>query len=123
MAEFIRAISQMPMEEAGRLIDQVQMPIGGLVEDFGDKKLVLAELVTRDEILVLLHSSYPNPVATNSILVSLDRRKPETVRKNLRILWNERLAEGSGQEGYTLTRKGVRTAIDIISRVCEETEP
>lgn len=119
MAELIRIFSKIPMEEAGRLIDQIQLPVGGLIEDFGNRKLVLAELTTRDEILVLLHSNYPREMTKSDILLSLDRRKPDTVRKCIKALWNNRLIEGNEHEGYRLTNTGLRAAIEIISKVCE----
>ncbi|MBV9773990.1 MAG: hypothetical protein JO040_08570, partial [Gemmatimonadetes bacterium] len=62
MAEMIRSISGCTLAEADTLVRQIRAPVGGLVEDFGARKLVLAELPIREEILVLLHSEYPHTV-------------------------------------------------------------
>lgn len=115
MAELIRTVSTVPMEEAGRLIDQVQAPVGGLIEDFGSRKLVLADLAAKDEVLVLLHSDYPNYVSLAAIIKSADRRGESTIRNNVNILWRERLVEGSPKDGFKLTERGLRAAIAVVA--------
>lgn len=123
LAELIRLTSGLSMEEAGKLIEQVQTPVGGLVEDFGTRKLVLTDLPTREEILVLLHSHYPDPVTNPQITSSLDRRSDKTVRNVLRTLWKTKLIEGNNKNGYKLTRRGFSEATTVVSRcVASQTE-
>ena len=117
MAELIRTTEDISMAEAGDLVAQTQAPVGGLVEDFGKRKLVLQDLSTKDEILVLLHSYYPKAVDVSTIIGSLDRRHPKTVRNALRKLWEEKLVEGTNKEGYQLTKVGFREASEVI-RAC-----
>lgn len=55
------------MQEAGRLIEIVQAPIGTAVEDFGSHKLVLPDLSIREELLLLLymrHTRIVSPLLT-----------------------------------------------------------
>jgi hypothetical protein len=55
MAELIRSASGVTMEEAGALIELVQMPVGALVEEIDGTRLVHADLSIPGEILILLH--------------------------------------------------------------------
>jgi hypothetical protein len=111
LAEFLRVATNDSMEKAGKLIDQVMAPVGGLVEDFGSKALVLDELPAREEILLLLQHSYPSPVAQGEIMRSMDRRDESTVRKTLRALWSEKLIEEVAAQTYTLTQRGFSAAV------------
>jgi hypothetical protein len=118
LAELVRVVGSGSMEEAGRIVQQVQAPIGGLVEDFGDHRLVLEDLVIRDEILVLLHSHYPDAVPTGQIQSSLERRASGSVRNKLHEMWDEKLLVRS-DEGYKLTQRGFAEAREIV-RQCVE---
>ena len=114
MAEMIRTVSGLPMEEAGKLIEAIQAPLGVLVEDFGDRKLVLREMSAREEVLAILHTHYPERIATSVITASVDRRAAKTVRNTVRKLWTERLIEGDQHKGYKLTASGFSAAVDVI---------
>lgn len=114
MAEMIRSVSGCTLGEANTLVRQIRAPAGGLVEDFGDRKLVLAELPIREEILVLLHSEYPRAVGQRQITESLDRSSTRSVLTALKSAWKQRLIEGTPEAGYTLTRKGLREAAGIL---------
>jgi hypothetical protein len=113
LAELIRTVTNVPMEQAGRLIDQVQAPVGGLIEDFGGKKLVLARMTAREEILILLHSHYPDFVPLADLMASADRRDKSTVRKVIKLLWEERLVQLAKNKGYKLTMAGLKAAIAV----------
>ena len=63
MAEMIRCASGVTMEEAGALIELVQAPVGTLVEEIDGTRIVHADVSARAEILILLHSPFPNRVA------------------------------------------------------------
>ena len=74
MAELVRNAQGITMEEAGTLIAQVQAPVGALVEDVNGTRLIHAEGI-RAELLILLHSHYPQAVPQAIILDSLSRQK------------------------------------------------
>ena len=116
LAEIVRVIGAQSMSEAGKLVAQIQAPVGGLVEDFGDRALVLEELPVRDEILVFLHHRYPDALSVSQVSTSLDRRKAGTVRTMLRQLWKDKLVQGGGSEGYQLTQRGFEKAVAVIGR-------
>ncbi len=115
LSELLRQAGGLAMEEAGRLICRVQVPVGGLVEDFDGKRIVLADLTAREELLVLLHSHYPDPIGTEAILTSLDRRNPRTVKDRLRALWQDKAIEHLAHGSNVLTLNGLREAIRIIN--------
>lgn len=113
LAELLRVATNDSMEKAGKLIDQVMAPVGGLVEDFGGKRLVLEDVAAREEILLLLHHAYPNPVPRTEIATSMDRRDASTVRKAIRSLWSERMIEEVEADNYKLTQRGFSAAIAV----------
>jgi hypothetical protein len=117
MAELIRNASGITMQEAGNLIELIQAPVGTLVEDIDGVRLVHADTGVRTELLILLHSHYPDVVPTKDILASLSRRSAGTVKNRLRDLYAEKLAHGSAKAGYRLTVAGHRAAAAEIERV------
>ena len=116
VAEVLRTVSGVSMEEAGKLVETVQAPAGGLVEDFGGRKLVLEELTAKQEALVLLHSHYPEKVMPESVVRSMDRFAKKTVGNAVRGLWADKLVDGDPQSGYRLTGRGFREAVRTVQR-------
>lgn len=114
-AEFLRHATGVSMQEAGALIELVQAPVGSLVEEIGGARLVHADVSVRVELLILLHSHYPDTVAVDSILGSLSRRSAGTVRNRLRDLHAEKLAHGDAKSGYRLTQAGHAAAVAEIT--------
>jgi hypothetical protein len=114
LAELIRAISGLPMQQAGALVEQISAPVGGLVQDFGDRRLVLADLTIRDEIVVLMHNVHPTPMTLADLRKSLDRRSPNRVQAVARDLWQTKHLEGGADSGYRLTHKGFDHAVQVI---------
>ena len=110
-AELLRHAIGVTMQEAGTLIELVQAPVGSLVEEIGGTRLVHAKVSVRAEILILLHSYYPETVTMESIISGLSRRKPGTVRARLRNLYTEKLAHGDSKSGYRLTQAGHAAAV------------
>jgi len=115
LAEVVRSVSGVSMEEAGKLVQRIQAPVGGLVEDFGDRKLVLIDLSTPKEILVLLHSNYPEPLTREQIVASVDRKARKTVTDAIRSLWKKKFIEADSGAGYKLTRVGLQEAAKLIA--------
>jgi len=116
VAELIRVISGVGVEDAAQLVERIITPVWGLVEDLGDKRLVHGKLTVREEILVLLHSYYPAERRVKQICGEIDRRSASAVRKELRRMWQEKVVEGNGIKGYRLTKAGLWKAIAIIRR-------
>ena len=114
LAELVRSTQKLSMEEAGKLIDQIQAPVGGIVEDFGTHRLVLAEVSIQDEILLLLHSNFPSGLSRAALRRSLSRRRERGVRGAIRTLWQGKMIEGDPGSGYRLTTKGFARAIRVV---------
>ncbi|WP_429815826.1 hypothetical protein [Ensifer sp. B1-9] len=116
-AELLRNASGLSMGEAGALIAKIQTPVGTLVEEIDGTRLVHAETSVRGEILILLHSHYPDYVPVASILGSLRARSSGSVRNRLGELRTAKLAHGDGKAGYRLTQAGHAAAVSEINRV------
>lgn len=113
-AELLRTSSGSSMEEAGRCIEQIQTPVGTLVEEIDGTRLVHAKLSVSDEILVLLHSHYPELMPVPDIIRSLFHWSDKSVRNSLRTLRTEKLIYGDSKTGYRLTSPGYTKAVQII---------
>lgn len=119
-AELLRIATGVSMQEAGALIELVQAPVGTLIEEIDGTKLVHADVSVRDEILILLHSHYPDAISVESVLTSLSRRSSGTVRNRLRDIYAEKLAHGDAKAGYRLTVSGHAAAVAKIQALAEE---
>lgn len=117
MAELLRSASGVPMQEAGALIQLVQAPAGTLVEEIDGTRLVHATVPVSSEILILLHSHYPDRVPLADITRSMTARSPGSVRNRLAEMRTEKLVVGDGRTGYCLTRAGHAAAVDEIRRL------
>lgn len=63
----------------------------------------------------MLRSIYPGIRLGSELMIDLDRRKPATVRKALRELWDAKLIEGDSKTGFGLTQTGFKKTIGLIS--------
>jgi hypothetical protein len=106
VAELIRNASGLSMEEAGAMVELVQIPVGGLVEEIDGTRIVHGKLSIHGELLVLLHSHYPERVPLADINASLRSRSRGAVGNELRRLRTEKLVHGDNQVGYRLTQVG-----------------
>lgn len=102
------------MDEAGRLVEQIQTPVGGLVEVLHGKHLVHAKVPIPEEILLLLLSHHPAPLAKSEIEGSLDRRAAGSVSNALGRLWKTKLIQRVGGR-YVLTEPGLRKALEVAA--------
>jgi len=114
LTEFIRTASSLSTDDAGRLVELVNAPLDAMIEDCGDHYLVLSELSTPDELLLLIHRCYPERLSRKAISLATTRRKPKTVSNTLRELWRNKLVIGSTETGYKLTRLGFNRATSIV---------
>lgn len=99
------------MQEASTLIEMVQAPISHIVEDIDGIRLVHASVPIRSEILILLHSHYPTPLAVVNVVSSLKARSPVAVRNKLREMCKLKLIHGDAKTGYRLTQPGHSAAV------------
>lgn len=120
IAELVRITSNLAVDEAGRLLTLVHAPVGGLVEDFGDRRLVQQNLHATEEILVLLHSYYPEPIDIKKLITSLDRQNSKTIRNALRTMWKKKLIQGTSQRGYHLTERGFEAAASLVLQLVSD---
>jgi hypothetical protein len=117
MAELLRNASGISMQEAGALIELIQAPVGTLVEEIDGTRLVHAETSVRGEILILLHSHYPERVPVSDILKSMSARSPGSVKNRLGELRTAKLLHGDGRSGYRLTYAGHAAAAAEIRAI------
>jgi len=121
VAELLRIGIGISMQEAGRLIELIQTPVGTLVEEIDGTRLVHADLNISDELLVLLHSHYPEIVPLPKILDSLSRWNNGSVKNKLADLWERKLIHGDNKNGYRLTQAGYADAVHIINKLSDAT--
>lgn len=117
IAEMIRNAAGITMQEAGALIEFVQVPVGDLVEEIDGVRLVHANVTVGAELLILLHSHYPDPVSLPAIKQSLVARNSGTVGNKLREMTNKKLVVGSTVNGYRLTQAGHKAASEEIRTI------
>jgi hypothetical protein len=114
VAELLRNATGITMEEAGALIELVQAPVGTLVEEIDGVRLVHANTSVRGEILILLHSHFPERVPVPSILATMSARSAGSVKNRLGELRTAKLLHGDGRTGYRLTQAGHQAAVAEI---------
>jgi hypothetical protein len=114
MSELVRQASGVTMQEAAAVIDLIQAPVGALVEEIDGTRLVHADVPIRTEILILLHSYYPDPVFLAEIMKSLEARNASAVRKQIAELRKGKHIYGDPKNGYRLTQPGHRVATEKI---------
>lgn len=121
MAELLRNASGITMQEAGALIALIQTPVGTLVEEIDGTRLVHADVSIRGEILILLHSHYPEPMRQAAILSSMKARSPGSVRNRIGEMRTQKLIHGGAADGFRLTQAGYAEAAAEIARAIGNT--
>lgn len=114
MSELVRVATGISMDEAGKIIELLQMPVDDMVEDIGDVRLIHGDFQVREELLVLLRSFYPEFVPTLRILKSLERWSEGSVKNKLRDLVETKEAFGDMKSGFRLTKVGYQAALEVI---------
>lgn len=111
LAELLALASGVRGDEASRLIAQVQLPVGELVESIDGRKIVHADMTVVDEALVLLMTAHPEPITVAELTTSMDRRNPGSVRATLSTLWKKKLVHRRPDKTLVLTESGLRAAV------------
>ena len=111
VAELLRHATGVSMQEAGALVELVHAPVGTLVEEIDGTRLVHANVSVRVEILIVLHSHYPDVLPMEKIIDDLSRRNQGSVRNRLRELHAQKLIHGDAATGYKLTTAGHDAAV------------
>ncbi len=116
LSEIIRHVLSTEMETAARLVEFIQVPVTPLVEDFGDKRIVLREGTSMKELLILLLYYYPEYIMVPQLKTDMNRRAKSTVSNTIKSAYAKRLVEGDGKTGYKLTSLGYQQATEIVKR-------
>ena len=119
LCEITRHVLSTDIDTAGKLVEFIQVPASSLVEDFGDKRLVLRAHTTEDELLTLLLHYYPAPVSVSQIHKDMNRRPLSTVSHVIAAAYSKRLIEGNRKAGYKLTALGYQHAIEIAKKMID----
>jgi hypothetical protein len=115
MAELLRNATAISMHEAGALIELIQTPVGTLVEEIDGTRIVHADTSVKGEILILLHSHFPERAPQSSILSALSARSSGSVRNRLGEMRTAKLIHGDNKTGYRLTQSGYQAALAEIA--------
>jgi len=99
-----------------KLVEFIQVPLSSLVEDFGDKRLVLREGRAEEELIILLFHYYPMPVSVPQLHQDMDRHASSTVSNVITALYKRRLIEGNKNTGYKLTALGYQRAVELAKK-------
>lgn len=118
-AELVRVSASVSMEEAARLVSLLHTPVGALVEEIEGVRLVHADVSVVFEVLILMHSHYPDPLSLPAIQNSLSRRAPRSVANRVREMALEKLLQGTSKTSYHLTSAGHKKAVEVIHGLTE----
>lgn len=116
LCEITRHVLSTDIDTAGKLVEFIQVPASSLVEDFGDKRLVLRAGTAREELLTLLLHYYPVPVLASQLHKDMDRLASSTVSNAITTAYSQRLIEGNKKAGYKLTSLGYQRAIELAKK-------
>ncbi len=117
LCEITRYALSADMDTTGRLIEFIQIPASSLIEDFGDRRLVLRAGTAEEEVLILLLHYYPMPILASQLHKDMNRRASSTVSNASTALYRRRLIDGNKKTGYKLTALGYQRAIELIKKI------
>lgn len=117
LSEIIRHVLSEDVNTAGKLVEFIQVPASPIVEDFGDKRLVLRASTATEEFLTLLWHYYPMPASASQLHKDMDRRASSTVSNIITATYRKRLIEGNRRTGYKLTTLGYQHALKLVKEV------
>lgn len=115
LSELLRQVAGSSMAESGKLIEQLDVPFMDVIEDFGGRRIVTADMSIEDETLALLRSVYPDGMEADVLKQNMHRRNPKSVENKLRAMWEDRLIEEVKTKVWKLTQPGYRSATRVLS--------
>ncbi len=116
VSELTRYLLSSDIDVANKLIEYIQIPVNSLIEDFGDKRLVLHVGTAEEELLSLLFHYYPQAVQISQIKKDMNRRAKSTIFNSIRNIYKNRYIEGTHEQGYKLTTLGYQFTLDVIRK-------
>lgn len=117
LSELVRQVLSSDMDTAGKIIELIQIPVSPIVEDFGERRLVLKVGTAEDELLTLLLHYFPEYVSVSQIHVDMNRRAKSTVSNVISSVYGKRYIEGNKQKGFKLTATGFKIAMNSVQKV------
>jgi hypothetical protein len=116
LSELVRHAGGSSMTDAGKAVEAINTPVGGIVEDVGGRRVVHGTVTLREELLVLIHSFDGKAIGVGALSGALERRSAGAVRSEVRKMWSSKLLVGDGKAGYQLTKTGVIAATEVLMR-------
>lgn len=113
LSEIARNVLTTDMATAGKLIENIQIPIHLLVEDFRDNRLVLGNYSAYEELIILLYHYYPEWISITQIRKDMARRAYKTIYGVIKMAYKNKLIEGDKKRGYKLSLTGYQKAIEL----------
>ena len=117
LAELLRNAASVSMDEAARLIAMVEAPVSHVVEVIDGVPIIHGKVTVAEEVLILLHSEYPDRVSRAAIDKSLHLRSFKSVDNRLRELVAGKIVQGDNHVGYCLTLPGHKKASSVLQRL------
>jgi len=114
LSEIVRQTVEADMTAAGAMIEFIQVPVSSVVERVGERRIVHGKLTIEKELLLLLHSYYPEYVPLKQIQQSMERRSKPGISNGLKNLWSAKLLHRE-PSGYVLTQEGFKEAVAVLS--------
>ena len=119
LSELVAYLLTKDVIASNRIIEYIQAPISPLVEDFGEKRLVLPKCSREKELLLLLLHYYPNMTPFQQILIDLDRWAKSSIYDATTTAYKKKYIEGSRVQGYKLTQLGYQAANEIAKALSQ----
>ena len=117
LSELVRQILSSDMKTAGKIIELIQIPINPIVEDFGERRLVLKTGTAEEELITLLFYYFPEYNSVSQIYRDMNRRPKSTVSSVISSAYMKRYIEGNRQQGFKLTAIGYSKVISIVQKL------
>lgn len=114
LSEIVRHLVINDMVTAGNFIELIQVKVNPIVEDFGERKLVLQVVTAEQELLILLFHYFPEYVPQSQIQIDMNRRAKSTISNVISSSYKKRYIEGNKQKGFKLTTSGYSKALNSI---------
>ena len=116
LSELVRQVLSSDMDTAGKTIEFIQIPVSPMVQDFGERRLVLKAGTAMEELLTLLCHYFPEYVSVSQIRTDMNRRVRSTVSNVISSAYRKRYIEGNKQKGFKLTATGFRIAMNSVHK-------